>query len=59
MGRTEVNMFLVAMAILPFLQNMLLHIGTGHYIYIIFRQNFRDKTIIFAISENTLAETIH
>ena len=50
MRRTEVNVFLVAMAILPFLQNMLLSIGTGHYIhayvytvYIIFRQNFSEK----------------
>ena len=63
MGRTEVNVFLVAMAILPFLQNMLLNIGTGHYthvyVYIIFRQNFSDKNFTFAISEETLAETIH
>ena len=34
MGRTEVNVFLVAMAILPFLQNMLLNIGTGHNIHV-------------------------
>ena len=34
MRRTEVNVFLVAMAILPFLQNMLLKIGTGNYILV-------------------------
>ena len=28
-GQTKVNVFLVAMAILPFLQNMFLKIGTG------------------------------
>ena len=47
MGRTEVNVFLVAIAILPFLQYMLLNIGTGHYIYMyvymIFHQNLSDK----------------
>ena len=60
MRRTEVNVFLVAMAILPFLQNMLPNIGTGHYIhvcmytvYIIFRQNFSRKKKI-AISEKKL-----
>ena len=65
MRRTEVNLFLVAMAILPFLQNMLLNIGTGHYIhvcmytvYMNFRQNFSQKKT-FAISEKTLAETVH
>ena len=69
MGRTEVNVFLDAMAILPFLQNMLLNIGPGHYIYIyilytymyvytIFSQNFSDKKS-FAISDKFLAETIH
>ena len=50
-------------AILPFLQNMLLNLGTGHYIhvwYIIFcPQNLVDKKITFAISEKTFAETIH
>ena len=66
MRRTEVNVFLVAMAILPFLQNMLLNIGTGHYIhvcmytvYMNFRQNFSRKKNIFAISEKNLAETVH
>ena len=65
MRRSEVNVFLVAMAILPFLQNLLLNIGTGHYIhecmytvYLIFRQNFSD-IFSFAISEKTLAETVH
>ena len=58
MGQTKVNVFLVAMAIVPFLQNMFLKIGTGlytvciqyfiyiyiyMYVYIIFRQNFSDK----------------
>ena len=50
MGRTEVNVFLVAMAILPFLQNILLnalniyiYIHTCMNQYIIFRQNFSDK----------------
>ena len=33
LGGTEVNVFLVALGILPFLQNMLLNIGTGHYKY--------------------------
>ena len=33
MGQTEVTVFLVAMAILPFLQNMLLNTGPGDYIY--------------------------
>ena len=33
MGRTEVTVFLLALAILPFLQNMLLNIGPGHYIH--------------------------
>jgi len=32
MGRTEVTVFLVAMAILPFLQNMILKKGPRHYI---------------------------
>ena len=67
MGRTEVNVFPVFMAILPFLQNMLLNIGTGHYIhvcncivYIILRQNFSDKQFSFVISEKkNLAETIN
>ena len=66
MRRTEVNVFLVAMAILPFLQNMFLNIGTGHYIhlcmytvylqckirhvYMNFRQNSSPKNT-FPISE--------
>ena len=33
MGRTEVTVFPLALAILPFLQNMLLNIGPGHYIH--------------------------
>ena len=73
MRRTEVSVFLVAMAILPFLQNMFLNIGTGHYIhvcmytvylqcknkhvYMNFRQNFSQKNT-FAISEKTLAKTV-
>ena len=64
MRRTEVNVFLVAMAILPFLQNMLLNIGTGRYthvcmytVYIILRQNFRDN--FFRHFRNTLAQTVH
>ena len=32
MGRTEVNVFPLAIAILPFLHNMRQNIGTGHYI---------------------------
>ena len=49
-GRTKVSVFLVAMAILPILQNMLRNIGTGHYIhvyvYITFHKNFsNNKTI--------------
>ncbi len=64
MRRTEVNVFLVAMAILPFLQTMLLNIGTGHYIhvcmytvYIIFRQNFsrKNKKLTFAIFEKSFS----
>ena len=59
MQRTEVNVFLVAMAILPLLQNMLLNIGIGHYIhvcmytvYIIFRQSFSDKKNISPFQKN-------
>ena len=63
MGQTEVNVFLVAMAILPFLQNMLLNIDAGHYImyvYIIFRQKLRDKKkILSPFQKTTLAETLH
>ena len=44
MGRTEVNVFLVAMAILPFLQDMLLHRHwTLYTCHIIFRHNCSDK----------------
>ena len=50
------------MAILPFLQNMLLNIGTGHYIhvcmytvYIIFRQHFSDKKNILPFQEKNLS----
>ena len=46
--------FLVAMTILPFLQNMLLNIVTGHciilyvYVDIIFLQISSDRTIYFS-----------
>ena len=54
MRRTKVNVFLVAMAILPFLQNMLPNIGTGHYIHDMYvysahylSPNFSQKIIFF------------
>ena len=68
MGRTEVNVLLVAMAILPFLQNMLLNIGTGRYIHVCiyyimytysFAKNFAITKFSIAISEQTLAVTSH
>ena len=55
------------MAILPFLQNMLLNIGTGHYIhvcmytvYMNFCQNFSRKKKYFRhFRKKTVAETVH
>ena len=66
MGRTEVYVFLVAMAILPFLQNMLLNIGTGHDMHVHIH-NLSAKTlakkksfrILSPFQKITLAETIH
>ncbi len=52
---------LVAMAILTFLQNMLLKDTIYMYVCIIFRQDFNDKQKFFqlSISEKTLAKTVH
>ena len=58
MGRTEVNVFLVAMAIPPFRQNMLLNIGIYMYVYILFRQNLNEKDY-FRNFRKIFAETIH